>query len=184
MDPEQAVDDLKTIRQIMERTRRATEGSGGWFMVLWGIIWFLDFAAAQFLADRGGWVSVVLNPIGMAITIWLAVRMERQGGTRTVWSLILFWWLSLTVFGVLVALLFHLNTGRDLVLLIALLVALGYVQFGLFTHWVISATGVLIAALTVVAAVLLPGYFFLAVAIAGSGALIGSGLWFVRRGRK
>jgi hypothetical protein len=170
MDPEQAVDDLKTIRKIMERTRRVTEKSGGWFMVLWGFIWFLDFAAVQFLADQSGWASFVL--------------MERQSGTRTVWPLILFWWLSLTVFGVPVAVLFHLNTGRDLVLLIALLVALGYVQFGLFTHWVISAAGALIAALTVAAALLLPGYFFLAVAIAGGGVLIGSGLWFLRQGQR
>jgi hypothetical protein len=184
MDAEQAVDDLKTIRQIMEHTRRATEGSGGWFMVLWGIIWLLDFAGVQFLADKSGWVALVLNPIGMVITIWLAVRMEHQSGTRTAWLIILFWWLSLTVFGVLVAVLFHLNTSRDLVLLIALLIALGYVQFGLFTHWAISATGALIAALAVAAALLLPGYFFLAVAIAGGGVLIGSGLWLVRRGGK
>ena len=44
MDQNQAIDDLKAIRQIMDRARRTSGGGGGWFMVLWGIILFIGFS--------------------------------------------------------------------------------------------------------------------------------------------
>nr|HID12202.1 hypothetical protein [Anaerolineae bacterium] len=182
MDSDRALDDLKAIRQIMERTRRATGGYGGWIMVLWGVVWFIGFLGTQFLPDEViGWLWLVLNTIGAAGTVWLGVRMGRRGGVYSpIWRPILLWWLALGVFDVLLVWLFGLGSGLDLALLIILTIALGYFQFGLFTHWVISGIGALIAALSVGAAVLLPEYFYLAMAILGGGLLVESGLWFVR----
>jgi len=78
--------------------------------------------------------------------------------------------------------LFGLRDG-DIGLLILLTIALGYFQFGLFTHWIISGIGLFIAVISVGAALLLPGYFGLVMALLGGGVLIVTGLWFVRQGK-
>ena len=182
MEPDRALDDLKIIRRMMERTRREMGGYGGWhIMVLWGTIWFFGFLGTQFLPDAIlAWLWPGLCTLGAAVSVWLGVRMGRQGGVHSsIWRLILLWWLPLIVFAVLVAWLFRLNDGRDLTLLIVLTVAVGYFQTGVFTYWVISGIGTLIAASAVGAAVLAPEYFFLVMALAGGGGLIGSGLWFI-----
>lgn len=181
MEPDRALDDLKAIRQIMESTRRATGGYGGWFGVLWGAVWFVGFLGTQFLPNETiAWLWPVLNVIGAAGSIWLGVRMGRHGGVYSpIWRPILIWWLALVVFDVLLVWLFHLYTGRDLTLLIVLTVALSYFQIGLFTHWAICGVGALIAALAVGVALLLPDYLYLAMAFLGGGLLAGSGLWFV-----
>jgi hypothetical protein len=184
MDPDRALDDLKTIRQVMERTRRGGGKTGGWFMILWGAVWFVGFLGSQFLPDEAvAWLWPVLNILGAAISVWLGVRTGHRGGVRsTAWRPILLWWLALFVFDGLMVWLFQLHTGRDLTLLITLTVALGFVLFGLFIYWVISAVGMLIAVLVVGAAVLLPDYLYLVMAFLGGGLLMGSGLWFVRSG--
>jgi len=185
MDHNHAEDDLKAIRQIMERTRRVTGGGGGWIMVLWGGIWFVGFLVSQFVQQDAaiGWIWMVLNLLGMGGTALLALRMRAKGVSTPFWGPIVVWWASLIAFDFLVVWLFHIGTERDLLLLILLSIALGYVQLGLFTHWVISAAGALLAVLAVGATLLLPDYFFLAMGVLGGGVLAGTGLWFVRQER-
>ncbi|MBN1934117.1 MAG: hypothetical protein JW934_05610 [Anaerolineae bacterium] len=182
MNSYDALDDLKAIREIMNRTRRTESGEGGWFMILWGIIWLLGFSASQFLPETiSGWGWVVLNTTGITLTIWLAIRMGRGNVKSPTWRPIFFWWTSLALFDVLLIWLFDLRAGQDIILLMVLTIALGYVQFGLFSHWMISVIGILIAALAVGAALLIPDYFFVAMGLIGGGLLAGSGLWFVRQ---
>jgi hypothetical protein len=156
VDQNQAIDDLKAIRQIMDRARRISGGGGGWFMVLWGIILFIGFSGSQFLPDvyiGGMWA--VLNILGMVISVWLGIRIGRRSNiySSSIWRSVLLWWLSLGVFDVLLVWLFRLS-DRDLALLAIMTVALGYVLFGLFTHWSISAVGSLMAILAVGAVLL------------------------------
>jgi hypothetical protein len=180
MEHDRVEDDLKAIRQIMERTRKATDKGGGWIMVLWGGIWFVGFLCSQFVQNNViAWIWAGLNTVGMGGTIWLALRMRGRGVSSPFWRPIVFWWASLIAFDWLIVWLLHIRTGSDLLLLILLTVALGYVQFGLFTHWAISATGVALAALAVGATLLIPDYFYLAMAVLGGGVLAGTGLWFV-----
>ncbi|MDY6876065.1 MAG: hypothetical protein SWK90_07700 [Chloroflexota bacterium] len=177
-----ALDDLKAIRQIMERTRRAAGGDSGWFMVLWGTIWFVGFLGNQFLpAEALGWFWLGMTVLGTAGSAWIGVRMGRRSGVRSpIWRPILLWMVAMAVFVFLIAWLFDLDTIHDLALLIVLTVALNYFQIGLFTHWTISLVGTMLAALAVGTAVLLPNYFFLVMAFSSGGLLVGSGLWSVR----
>ncbi len=189
MRPEQASDDLRAIREIMERTRRALGGHGGWFMVLWGVIWVLGFTATHIFLRQGMERAVNftwggLNGVGVAISIGLGVHAQRHQRYRSIlWRAILLWWLALAVFDVLIIWLFGLTEGQKIALLILLTIALSYFLFGLFTHWAISAIGTFLAVLSIVAALLFPSYFDLAVGILGGGVLIASGVWFVRQGR-
>jgi len=184
MDSDRALEDLKAIRQIMERTRRGEGRMGGWYMILWGLIWFVGFLGNQFLPEEpGGLLWFGMSILGAAVSVWLTVQAGHREGVRsTAWRPILLWWLALFVFDGLLVWLLQLYTGRDLTLLITLTVALSFFQFGLFTHRAISGIGILVAVLVVGGAVLLPGYLDLVMAFLGGGLLVGSGLWFVRSG--
>jgi hypothetical protein len=178
-----ASDDLKAIRQIMERTSREASGSGGWFMVLWGCIWFFGFLGNQFLpANTAGYVWMGLTAVGTAGSLWIGVRLSRYTRVRsTVWRPITLGFIALFAFVLLIAWLFRLSSTRDISLLIVLTIALCYVLVGLFTHGGSAIVGVILAALTVGAVVLLPNFFFLAMAFLSGGLLIASGLLYVRR---
>ena len=181
MDPNQAVDDLKAIRQIMGRTRSAIGRQGGWIMVLWGAIWFIGFSSSRLLPDLSGWIWLVLIIVGMALTIWLGTRIGRGDVRVSFWKPVFSWLLSLVVFDALLVWLFGVTGTHDLLLLFLLTIALGYVQFSLFTHWVFGVVGVLLAVITVGARVLAPDYFLLAIGVLGGSVLAGSGLWIVRQ---
>lgn len=182
MDRNQALDDLKTIRQIMKRTQREAGRYGGWFMVIAGVMWLIGFSATQFLPDGYiNWTWAVISIAGTGAMIWIAARSTRSSGVRTPlwWPIFLFWW-ALAVFDVLLIWLFDITDGIQIGLVVLLTVAMGYAQFGLFYHWLITAVGVLIGVLAIGAFLLIPGHFCLAMAILGGGLLIGSGLWMVR----
>lgn len=183
MDRNEAADDLKAIREVMNRTHQAEGGKGGWIMIVWGIIWVIGFGISQFLTEPiPGIAWAILNAIGLTLTFWLMITMSRSGVRSPVWRMILLWWLSLIVFDVLIIWLFRIKLDNNLMLLIVLTIALGYIQFGLFTHWTISLAGLAIAALTVIAHLVIPDYLFLSIGLIGGGTLLGTGVWFVRRG--
>ncbi len=126
-----------------------------------------------------------LNLLGVLGSIGLGVWMGRRASkiSSTIWLPILLWWLALAAFdAVLIWRLRLYMDGPDFAFLIVLTIALGYIQFGLFTHWSISAIGLFIGLLAVFTATWLPEYFNLGVAVLGGGALIGGGLWFPHRG--
>ena len=186
MDPNQALDDLKTIRQIMDRTQKAAGGNGGWFMVIAGVMWIVGFTGNQFLSDEhAGWVWAVANVGGMLAMIWVGMRLARHSGMSTpMWKPAFLFWIALGVFSGLLIWLFHVNGVNRVGLLILLVAAMGFVQIGaLFQHWLIGATGILIAVLSIGAFLLFPVYFALSMAILGGGLLIASGLWMIRSGR-
>ncbi len=186
MEEERVLDDLRAIREVMERTRRASGGQGGWFMILWGGIWLLGFTGTHILlhADLPGaviWLWAGLDGMGIVLSTWLGIRFQRREVRSTLWRAILLWWLALAVFDVLLIWLFNLAQGQEIALLIILTVALGYVLFGLFSHWAISLIGLFFALLSIVAFLFFPTYFNLALAFLGGGILIAGGAWFVRQ---
>ncbi|HDQ70825.1 MAG TPA: hypothetical protein ENN19_01875 [Chloroflexi bacterium] len=187
MEQRQATDDLRAIRQVMARTRQATKRYGGEIMIVWGVAWFLGFVGTHLFPALAHWIWIVVNGTGMILTVWLAAQASRRDGVRSggaIWRLIAFWWLSLGVFDGLLVWLLGLDSGIELSLLIVLTIALGYVQFGLFTHWLISIGGLLLAASGVIGALLGVDYFNLVVGISGGIVLGGGGLLFKRLGNR
>jgi len=182
------MNDLRAIRQIMERARRASDGFGGWFMVLWGVIWFLGFTGTHALVrlqrdEAIIWLWAPLNTLGILGSIYLGIRMAGRARTKSssLWTSILFWWLALAAFDGVLIWQFRLYTnGLHMALLIVLTIALGYIQFGLFTHWSISVIGLFLGLLAVVLVTWMPAYFNLGFAVLGGSALIGGGLWVLR----
>ncbi len=187
MNEKQITDDLKVIRQVIDRTRKAASGDSGWFSVVGGMIWLLGFLGQQFLPEHlAGWAWVVVNTVGLSIIAWLMIRLARESSASPpMLRSIILSWLALGVFDVLFVWLFELETGYHFPLLILITMALGYVQVGLLSAYApLIAVGVAIAALVVGAFLLAQSYFFLIVALLGGGLLIGTGLGMVRSGRR
>ena len=186
MDSHQALDDLKTIRQIMDRTQKMAGGHGGWFMILAGVTWLIGFTGSQFLPERyAGWIWAAVNACGIIAMVWTGLRLRKHSGIRTpFWKPIFFYWLAMGIFAMLLAWLFNVKDSNQIGLLALFVAALGYVQMGLlFRSWLIGITGVLITVLATGAFFLVPGYFALAMAILGGGLLIGSGARMIRAGK-
>jgi hypothetical protein len=185
MDRNQALDDLKTIRQIMNRTQKEAGRHGGWFILIAGVMWLVGFTANQFLPEEYiGWTWAAVNLGGIIAMLWAGIRLMRHGSTRTpLWKPIFFFWLVLAAFAMLLGWLFGVNGSNQIGLLALLVAALGYVQIGaIFQSYHISITGILVATLTIGAFFLIPDQFLLAMAFLGGGLLIVSGLWMVRSG--
>jgi hypothetical protein len=185
MDRDQALDDLKNIRQIMDRTRRTSGRYGGWFLFIAGIMWLIGFTASQFLPhDYIGWVWAVVSSLGTLAMVWVGAHATRYSSVKASpwWPFFLYWWV-LGAFDVLLIRVFGIDDHAQIGLLILLTTALGYVQFGALFHWFIGAVGILMAGLAIAAFLLIPAFFYLAMAILGGGLLIASGLWMVYSGK-
>jgi hypothetical protein len=184
MNSNRALDDLKVIRQVMERTIRSAGGLAGQQMILWGIIWFFGFLGNQYVPEESlGWLWLGLTSVGAAGSAWIGVRTGRRQGVRPpAWRPVALYLVGPMVFVVLIVWLFELDTTRDVALLIVLTVAMCYFQVGVFYRRSISAVGAGLAALATGTTILLPDYFFLVMAFLSGGLLVGSGLWFMRRG--
>ena len=187
MNDKQVLNDLKAIRQIMDRTRQSASGESGWFSVTGGMMWLIGFLGQQFLPEHlTGWVWLIGNTTGVLIIVWLWVRLTRRGqASSPVMRSIMLAWLALGIFVVVFAWLFEVRTIPQILLLVLVATALGVTQIGLlFSYWPFSIAGVGIAAATASAYLLIPDYFFLVAALLGGGLLIGAGLWMVRSGAK
>ncbi len=185
MNEKRVLNDLKAIRQIMDRTSQSTSGESGWFSVTGGVMWLVGFLGQQFLPEHlTGWVWLVGNTIGLLVIVWLWVRLSRRGQVSSpVMRSIMLSWLALGVFAALFAWLFELRTNLHILLLVLVVTALGVVQMGLlFSYWPFSIAGVAIAAATASTFLLIPDYFLLTAALLGGGLLIGVGLWMVCSG--
>ncbi len=187
MNERQVLNDLKAIRQIMDRTRQSTSGEGGWLSVTGGVMWLIGFLGQQSLPEHlAGWVWLVVNTIGLLVIAWLWLRLTRQGHVSSpVMRSIMLSWLALGVFAALFVWLFGPRTTHHILLLALITTALGIVQMGLlFSYWPLCMVGVAIAAAAVGTSFLIPDYFLLAAALLGGGLLIGIGLWMVRSGAR
>jgi hypothetical protein len=185
MDTDRAADDLRAIRHVMERTRASAGRHGGWFGVLWGAIWVVGFLCSQYLpGETAGWIWAVLDTTGGVATALIGARVARSGVSSPVWRPILLFFLALIAFDGLLVWLLEISSPRDVALLITLTVALTFVQAGLFTNAGMSLIGLLVAALAVGATLLVPDYFFLAMAVLGGGLLFASGFYLLRSGEE
>ena len=178
----EAMKDLQTIRQMMQRTRRAVGQAGaGQFTVLWGLVWLVGFAGSQFLPESAvGWLWLAVDTLGAVGSLILGARLGRRVQTWPGWRIGL-WWLALLAYGVLLIWLLGVESSQQLALALTLLVCLGYVLTGVILSRHIAAMGLILTGLALGGYFGLPDYFFLWMALVGGGTLIGTGLWIMRR---
>lgn len=156
------------------------------FLILWGLIWCAGYAATDVSPAMAGWVWLVLDCLGIAVTFVIARRMGKKdtagdaasgriAGLRTAGLCLIAVAGLYALYAVTGPLL-----GRQYLCVPVLLTGIIYMAVGLWQGLRMLLCG------AVVFAAALGGYFYMAahygllLGILGGGALILTGLWMRR----
>lgn len=178
ISPEEAQEALSTIEQMRLKAQKGT-GYNGYYLMIWGTVWFTGFLVSQVLQSNAAVVGWTWG--GLVLVAWVssAVLGIKQG--RYVRSQIAqqigFFYLALFAFAVLwFFLLAPYNTEQGVMFFVSL-VMFGGVIAGIFYRNLAIVVGSLFAtALALVGYYLLPGYFYLWEAVFGGLAMLVPGM--------
>ena len=173
-DNRQLKEDIAYVRAVAERSRVAHVPA---IYLLWAVIGLCGFALFDFVSHMR-WIGIYwlfAAPIGLALSIWLGVRGERNAGvtSRESGMRASLHWVSFMAAGWLGLALVHAEhlTWRGFGSLWVLLLALTYFQFGLHLERRLLPIGVLAAAGYLVT-VWVPGYGWTATGVVLAVALV------------
>jgi hypothetical protein len=181
ISPDEAEEALAAIQSVTQKTRRSIANSGAYiFLILTGLIWLVGFLATQFLAGEiVAYIWIGMSLLGCALSIPLGARLGRRvrgPSTAAYAKRIGLFWLLLVFYGIVAIAIARPADGKQLTMLIILFIMLGQLAMGLLfsfasTWWVVPVT-----ALALVGYFLLPGIFYLWMAILVGGGMIALGL--------
>jgi len=182
----EAEEALAVIQAMMTRTRRAISSSGAFiFMIVWGVVWLLGFLSSQFLSQEiANNVWMILDILGGILSVVLGIRMNRgirSTATTTSGKRIAFFWLLVFVYCVAAVAIAWPSDGKQLAMFIILFVMVGWAAMGLLLSFASVWPGLIITVLALVGYFLLPGIFYLLMAILGGGGMIALGLYIRSR---
>jgi hypothetical protein len=174
VSPEEAQEALATIELTKAKTRKG-QGYAGYYLMIWGAVWFIGFLVSQFLQSNAavvGWTwggLVVVAWIGSAV---LGINQGRYVRSQ-IGQQIGFFYLALLAFAVLWFFLLAFHSTEQGVMFFVSLIMFGGVIVGIFYRNLAIVAGSLFAtALAVAGYYLLPGYFYLWEAIFGGLAML------------
>jgi hypothetical protein len=186
ISPTEAEQALAAIQAMMQKTRRAISSSGAYqFLIVWGVIWLLGFLNSQFLPNQtAGYVWMGLDILGGMLSAIIGIRMGRgvrsSKATSSGKRIGVFWLLLFLYCSAAVAVSWPAD-GKQLAMYIILFVMVGWIAMGLLLSFGSIWPGVTITALALAGYFLLPGVFYLWMAILGGGGMIALGLYIRSR---
>jgi hypothetical protein len=182
ISPSEAEDALAAIQTMAQKTRHSMATGGTYItLIVTGIIWLVGFTCQQFLPQEiVGPIWIGLSVLGGTLGTVVGFRMGRRVRsplTAPTARRIGLFWLLLAFFAIAVIAVSQPADGKQLTVLIVLFVMVGQMAMGLLfsfssVWWVLPIT-----ALTLVGYFLLPGIFYLWMAILGGGGMIVLGLY-------
>jgi hypothetical protein len=186
ISPNEAEEALAAIQTIMQKTRRAISSSGAYnFLILWGIIWLIGFLNSQFMPEKtASYVWMGLDILGGICSAIIGMRLKRgiRTSTRTTsWRRIVFFWLLLFLFCVAAVSVAWPVNGKQLAMFIILFITVGWIAMGLLLSFASAWWGLGLVALSLIGYFLLPGIFYLWMAILGGGGMIALGIYVRNR---
>jgi hypothetical protein len=185
----EAEESLAAISATRKRIRSAVANGGAhYYLIMWGIVWFLGFLGSHFLAERAATrVWIVLDIIG-ALGSWgfgmLTSRRVRNARVSTTSGRIGLFWLALFAYCALTVWIVKPLDGRQIAMLLTIFAMLGWIAMGFLLSYSLVKLALFITALAFASYYLLPSYFYLCMAFLGGGTLIGSGLYIRSRWRQ
>lgn len=175
---------LTSIQEVTIHTRRAiASGSGPYYMILWGIIWFFGFLSDFFIDGMtGGWIWIGLVGVGTILSFFIGIRdssrVRLKGSKR--FSLLP---VVIIVYSLLVVLISQPLSGEQISVIIVLFAMLGYVIMGILIEPVAIWIGIITTALALIGYFLLLPYYNLWMAFLSGGTLIIGGCYILRKWR-
>lgn len=176
ISPEEAQASLEAIQQARAKMHKLA-GMSGYYLIIWGAVWFFGCLANQFLPlAYVGWVWGPLSAVAWILSAILGIYQGRQVRTSVDARIGLFF-LALFGFTVLWFLIMQPISVKQGVLFLLTIIMFGGVVAGIMSRYVSSIIGSLaITVLVLIGYYVLPAYFFLWTAITCGLAMIAAGL--------
>jgi hypothetical protein len=186
VSPTEAEEALTAIQAMMLKTRRAISSSGAYiFLIIWGVIWLLGFMGSQFLPQEiSGYAWMGLDILGGILSAVAGIRMNRgvrSPSSSTSGKRIAIFWLLLFLYCIAAIAIAWPASGKQLSMFIILFVMVGWMAMGLLLSFASIRWGLALTVLALIGYFLLPGTFYLWMAILGGGGMIALGLYIRSR---
>jgi hypothetical protein len=186
ISPNEAEEALAAIQRVTQKTRRSIASSGAYiFLILTGIIWLVGFLSTQFLTGEiVGYIWIGMSILGTALSIPLGTRMGRRvrgPSTAAYAKRIGIFWLLLVFYGIAAIAIARPTDGKQVAMFIILFIMVGQLAMGLLFSFSSTWWALPITALALVGYFLLPGIFYLWMAILVGGGMIVLGLYIRSR---
>jgi hypothetical protein len=181
VSPTEAEEALAEIQNMAQKTRKSIASGGTYItLIVTGIVWMTGFMCTQFLpAGVVGYIWGGLSLLGTIAGIILGNRMGRRvrsPATIPMVKRVGLFWLLLVFFALAVIAVARPADGKQATLLVILFIMLGQMAMGLLFSFASVWWTLPIAALALAGYFLLPGIFYLLLAILGGGGMIALGL--------
>ena len=178
----EAEEALAAIQTMAQKTRHSIASGGTYItLIVTGIIWLVGFTCQQFLPKEiAGYVWAGLSILGGTLGTLLAFRAGmrvRSPATIPTAKRIGVFWLLLVFYGLAVIAITRPTDGKQLTVLIVLFIMVGQLAMGLLFSFSSVWWTLPVSALALVGYFLLPGIFYLWMAILGGGGMIALGLY-------
>jgi hypothetical protein len=182
---EEARESLEAVEEVQRRARRAlAHGGGPYYMMLWGVIWFVGYLGNQFLSDKAsGILWMVLSGLGMLASVAVGAWISRQVRRKLHDYRIGLFWLALLLYAGLTMWAAKPSSGEAGSFIVTLFIMFGYVVMGLWMWGPLGWIRIGVTAVATVAYLWVPGYFDLIMAILGGGTLFFSGFYILQNWR-
>jgi hypothetical protein len=181
LSPSEAEEALDIIQTMALRTRRSI-ASGGTYntLIVTGIVWLIGFTCTQFLqGEIVMYIWIGLSILGGIVGTVLGIRIGkrvRSPGTAPMAKRIGLFWTLLILFGIAFIAIAQPTDGKQVAVLVILLIMLGQMAMGLVFSFSSTWWALPIAALALAGYYFLPGFFYLWMAVLGGGGMIALGL--------
>jgi hypothetical protein len=185
LTPAEAEEALAAIQRMEQRTRRAIANGGITItMIVTGIIWLIGFTCTQFLPEISGYVWIGLSILGSVLATVLSIRRSnriRSPATAPMVKRVSLFWVLLILYGIAAIAIARPSDGKQAAMFVILFVLLGHVAMGLVFSFSSVWWALPITALALAGYFLLPGIFYLWMAVLGGGGMIALALYIRSR---
>ncbi|MGB8214513.1 MAG: hypothetical protein WCE68_13225 [Anaerolineales bacterium] len=186
VSPSEAEEALAAIQTMMKKTRRIISSSGTYlFLIVWGVVWLLGFLGSQFLrADVVRYTWMGLDTLGGILSVIIGIRMGRSvrnSSPEISGKRIGFFWLLVFFYCIAAAAISWPADGKQIAMYIVLFVMLGWAAVGMLLSLTSVWPGLILTVLALIGYFLLPGIFYVWMAVLGGGGMIALGLYIRSR---
>jgi len=177
ISPNEAEEALEAIQKVTHKTRRSIAGSGAYiFLLITGIVWLVGFLATQFMTGAiVAYIWIGMSLIGTAVSIPLGIRMGsrvRNPSFSAPAKRAVTFWLLLVFYAIAAITITRPTEGKQVTMIIILFIMLGQMAMGMLLSFSATWWALPITALALAGYFLLPGFFYLWMAVLGGGGMV------------
>lgn len=174
----EALADIDRVTARVRQSRIYTLASSA--LMLWGPLVAVGYVVTQFAPRWAALIWPICHVVGLASTVWLAVRAKRAAG-RPYERRLLVGLVIIVGFGLVWSMVLGRFGPREMSAFWATLFMCAYILAGLWLGRAFVVIGTAIATLTIAGYAWAGGWFDLYMAVVNGGGLLLCGLW-MRRG--